>query len=702
MTFSTESGRAPTRAENARPSRPLELHDVLRLPFASELVAAPGVDHVAWVFNEGGSRNVWVSRTEDNASEVARRLTRYSDDDGMEIGQLRWSADGDAVIYTRGTVLSDDAPPNPGSAPHGSSGPELWAVQVSDTGVPKRIASGHSAEVSPVDGELAWIHRGQVWHARASTRDQPTVMFQERGRTRGLHWSPTESRLAFVSERGDHAFIGVYERSTNVLRWMAPGVYRDTAPTWSPDGQQIAFIRLADSGPETYTARREGPPWSIWIVDVQSGVGRCAWRAHAGAGSVFRPLALGPQLLWSTTGSIVFPWERSGWLHLHMLMPDSPEPVDLTPGNHEVAGMTADPTAPALICTSNKQHVDGCGLWRVDLGTRETTPLTSQHALAWGSVVTRSGSVVALQGDARSPLQPVRIDRHTRSAHALAAHAFPEDFPYHDLVQPQNVTFRSPDGQEIHAQLFAPPHAQDAMSRPAIVHFHGGPMRQMFAAWHHTDCYHLQYGLNQYLASLGYVVMSVNYRGGTGYGLEFREALGLGPAGASEYLDALGAAQFLGTRPDVDKTRIGAYGVSYGGLMTALALGCASGLYAAGVNCAGIANWRAAFAGAPADVQDRATASSPIGALDTWTAPVLFIHADDDRVVPFSQTVELVRALEQRAKAGVECIVLPDEQHDFLRRSSWSQLFDATTDFFYRTIGPGARADKPAFQEATP
>ena len=69
---------------------------------------------------------------------------------------------------------------------------------------------------------------------------------------------------------------------------------------------------------------------------------------------------------------------------------------------------------------------------------------------------------------------------------------------------------------------------------------------------------------------------------------------------------------------------------------------------------------------------------------------MLFIHADDDRVVPFGQTVEMIKTLRERSEAEVECLVLPDEQHDFLRRESWRRAFDATTDFFDRKLG---RAD---------
>jgi len=209
----------------------------------------------------------------------------------------------------------------------------------------------------------------------------------------------------------------------------------------------------------------------------------------------------------------------------------------------------------------------------------------------------------------------------------------------------------------------------------------------MFAAWHPMECYHLQYGLNQYLANQGYVVFSVNYRGGSGYGLDFREAHGLGAGGASEHEDALGAVHFLRNLPDVDEKRIGAYGVSYGGLMTALALSRASHLFAAGVDCAGISDWRPAFPQSGAETMQMALSSSPIATAGQWTSPVLFIHADDDREVPFSQTVDMVRTLDLRGGVDVECLVLPDEQHDFQRRESWERVFRATSDFFQRRLG---------------
>src|SRR5262249_16105626 len=151
----------------------------------------------------------------------------------------------------------------------------------------------------------------------------------------------------------------------------------------------------------------------------------------------------------------------------------------------------------------------------------------------------------------------------------------PEEYPGANFVVPQPVIFQSPDGMSIHGQLFLPPggsRTPTAARHPALLFFHGGPYRQMLLGANPMGAYAYMYAMNQYFASRGYVVLSVNYRGGTGYGLNFRVPPNFGPAGASEFNDILGAASFLKVRADVDPTRIGVWGGSYGGYMTALAL----------------------------------------------------------------------------------------------------------------------------------
>jgi len=667
----------------------LLLRDILDLPFPSELQAAPRGDRVAWVTNERGCRNVWLAVAGGAGVARAVPLTRYVGDDGRVIGQLRWTRACDAVIYTRGTQLGDGIPANPDSAPEGVGGPEIWRVDISATS-PRRIGFGHSPEVSPATGDIVWIHEGQIWSVDEEGRRVPSRLVADRGRCSQLSWSPDGDRLAFVSDRGEHALIGVHDRAERTVRWLSPSIDRDMAPTWTPDSERIAFIRLAESPVPTHLSRPAGVPWSLWVADARSGRAHRVWKAGAGRGSVFVAFSSGPALAWTASGAIAFPWEGTGWLHLHAITPGAPEPVDLTPGEFEVAAVAYDGRTDTAIIAANKDDITGCRLWRVGLADRTLVALTPPRKLMAAPMVTGDGCVVALQADARAPVQPVSIDA-AGTVRTLAAAAFPAVLPELGLAEPQQVKFRAADEREIHAQLFLPPGVRKSSTpRPAIVHFHGGPTRQMFPAWHPTESYHLQYGLNQVLANRGYVVLSVNYRGGSGRGLEFREAERIGAGGASEFEDVVGAANFLRARADVDSRRIGAYGMSYGGFLTALALARASELFAAGVDISGIADWSAAFDPLQTDVWRSALESSPVAAAEKWRSPVLFVHADDDRVVPFDQTVELIRTLRRRSPAEVESLVLPDEQHDFVRHESWRRALAAAADFFDRKLGCAA------------
>jgi dipeptidyl aminopeptidase/acylaminoacyl peptidase len=218
----------------------------------------------------------------------------------------------------------------------------------------------------------------------------------------------------------------------------------------------------------------------------------------------------------------------------------------------------------------------------------------------------------------------------------------------------------------------------------------------MLLAFHHRGYYHNAYAFNQYLANRGYVVLSVNYRSGIGYGMEFREALGYGAQGASEFNDVIGAGLYRRSRPDVDPDRIGLWGGSDGGYLTALGLARASDLFAAGVDLHGVHDWNVVIrnfvptydATALQEFAELALSSSPMADLDRWRSPVLLIHGDDDRNVPFSESVALAVELRKR---GVEFeeLVFPDEVHGFLLHKNWLAAFRAASDFFDRKLWRG-------------
>ena len=192
--------------------------------------------------------------------------------------------------------------------------------------------------------------------------------------------------------------------------------------------------------------------------------------------------------------------------------------------------------------------------------------------------------------------------------------------------------------------------------------------------------YHWAYAYNQWLQSQGYVVLSVNYRSGIGYGNSFRRPPNTRTQGNSEYQDVLAGAVYLQTRADVDPARIGIWGLSYGGLLTAQALARNSDVFVAGVDLAGVHIY-----GSAGDTTTLAFRSSAVGAIDKWKSPVYLQHGDDDRNVEFSQTVGLVSLLRAR-NVYYELEVTPDDVHESLIHRRWINTFSKSSDFLRRFV----------------
>jgi dipeptidyl aminopeptidase/acylaminoacyl peptidase len=202
----------------------------------------------------------------------------------------------------------------------------------------------------------------------------------------------------------------------------------------------------------------------------------------------------------------------------------------------------------------------------------------------------------------------------------------------------------------------------------------------MLLGYHYMDFYHMAYAVNEWLASQGYVVLSVNYRSGIGYGKSFRNAPNAGPRGNSEYQDVIAAGKYLQSRADVDPTRVGIWGLSYGGVLTAQALARNSDVFAAGVDMAGVHLW-----GSTLDTTDVSYRASAISAIDGWKSPVLLWHGDDDRNVQFSQTTGLVQLLRAH-HVPFELMVNTDDTHETLLYSRWLATYARIQDFLRRNL----------------
>ncbi|HXW55820.1 MAG TPA: prolyl oligopeptidase family serine peptidase [Candidatus Cybelea sp.] len=677
----------PEKSQAAPPGK-FTIEQVLSAPFPTDLLAAPAEGRLAWVFNAEGKRNVWVAQLDANGSYSSRRVTNYAEDDGQDVGEMSWTPDGNSIVYVHGGDFEFPRReyPNPSRNAAGVE-QDVFILSLSG-GEPRKIGEGHSPAVSPKGDLVAYVLKGEIWLAKLDGSDKPEQLIHELGENSSIRWSPDAQSIAFLSARGDHSFIGVYSLSTKTVNYLDPSTDHDRDPVWSPDGSKIAFIRIPTREEPGFVARRAGPPWSIRVADAATGRGQQIWKASPGPGSVFRDIVAENQLFWGAGSHLVFPWERDGWTHLYSVPTSGGEAALLTPGEFEVEYVSLSPDHTTIVFSSNQNDIDRRHVWKVAVDGTHPEPLSSGTGIETAPVVSSDNRTVAiLRSDARLPMRPAVIEHG--EIHDLAADQIPREFPAGQLAIPQQVIFSAADGLMIHGQLFLPSNTNDGSRHPAVVFFHGGSEREMLLGWHYMQYYSNAYGLNEYLASRGYLVLSVNYRSGIGYGLNFREALNYGAAGASEFNDVQGAGLYLRGRSDVDPRRIGLWGGSYGGYLTALGLARASDLFAAGVDMHGVhdwnielRNWDPAYdPAARAEAARVAYESSPIASVRTWRSPVLLIQGDDDRNVPFSQMGELANALREQGVSYQE-LVFPDEIHDFLMHKTWLAAYAAAAEFF--------------------
>ena len=720
-----------------------------------DLVAAKKADRMAWMVYDRGMRNVYSAAAPDFRPV---RLTRFLEDNGIDISNVKISDDGRVVVFVRGSSPNGEGwVANPSHDPDGAAR-EIWAVRTAGGTPAFRIAEGSSPELSPDGRFVLYVKDDQIYRARVSQAapvsdidkgEKPYITAW--GENNNPRWSPDGSKVAFVTTRENHSFIGLYDVAARSVTYVSPSVDYDGLPTWSPDGRQIAFTRrpglpfgrqgqggagaqslgnpagpagrggaagvcasTSQGGrgrggrfggqPDTATAVdrafpglcratfRGGYTLSIMIADIGKGAVDHVTESTATAREIWhnqpddRVFNNINRMFWGD-GHLVFPlspstdeWDRYWSVKLDG---STTEPILLTTTDGLIEDATSamlSPDGKTLYYCTNAQDIERRDIWAVPVTGGTPRQITSGDGIETYPQPLGSGRQVGvLYFDARQPASVAVVPAAGGKARVIFP-TLPKDFPTEAHVVPEVIRVKAADGLEVPNQLFIPKDLKPGERRPALVFVHGGPSRQMLPGYHYMQFYHWSYAYNQWLASQGYVVMSVNYRSGVGYGRSFRQAPNTGRNGNAEYQDVLAAGKYLQTRPDVDPARVGIWGLSYGGVLTAQALARNSDIFVAGADLAGVHLWGSSLDTAAVSYQ-----SSAISAIDTWKSPVFLVHGDDDRNVDFAQTVGLVQLLRAR---GIyhELMVIPDDLHESMIHGLWLDTWTRIGKFLHRFV----------------
>lgn len=543
-------------------------------------------------------------------------------------------------------------------------------VMSSSGGWPRRVSTQRAAVAYWADERPQWSPDGQ-WlaftmedhvHVASANGGLPEKISDFTAEASSPVWMPDSNGLVVSVERDEKVQIVLTDREGGWPRRLvdAPGDVWNVRP--SPDGRFLLF---------THRPFDDLNRLDIWLVEVETGQ--------------IRELTNTPKLRswggeWSPDGRLIaFISQQSGYNEVWLVQPDGSNLRQLSHAGADVADLDWSPDGGQLACTVNRQGAFDLALLAVDSGELRYLR-TGKGYHAWPQWSPDGSFLTVEYEDAQIPADLYRVEVADGRTTQLTFSQLPA-LAANGLVVPEIVSYKSYDGLEIPAFLYRPKRPNGA----AVLYPHGGPSGQYGYGW---DI------LAQYFVAKGYTWLAPNYRGSTGYGLDFEHA-NYNDWGVGDTQDCLYGARYLGQMPGMDRERLAIFGGSYGGYMTVCCLSRDPDyLFACGVNKYGdsnvVSSWAQCsrelrlyteiFLGHPADNRAVHGAASPISEVKNVQKPVLIVHGLDDLVVPPQSAEEWVEALRREGKT-FEYKTYAGEAHGFLKKSTLMDFYERIERF---------------------
>lgn len=585
---------------------------------------------------------------------------------------------------------------------------DLYLVPTDGSRPPFRLtrtkAEESSPQLSPDGAKVAFLREGQLYTKDLETGQLWQVTDIETGVLAGYQWSPDGSRFVYVVRRTAprQMLLPNYSGRFVTARTFTRTVAGDepvelVMQVVRADGGSPVQLELGEWGGTVYAQVPEWSPDSsrlllhsvhpglkklrLSVMDASTGKSRVV---HEETDEKWVPWA---SFGWSPdSGQVFFTSERDGWKHLYRVSAGGGEAVQLTRGEWEAW----DPqwAGDFLYYTSTEDRTAERHLYRIRPDGSGKQKLSTKEGLNYG-LLSEDGRHIAWRfADLDNPID-LYVDDHRVTRSPL-----PE---FHGVAWPETrfVTFPSRgDGKPVAAKILLPPgyrlEARGEKKWPAAFFIHGaGYATSVLKEW---GSYHiLRFAFNCYLAMRGYVVVDPDYRGSSHYGREWRTDVYL-HMGGPDLDDVLGGIDYLAGLGNIDMSRVGIWGVSYGGFLTNMAMFLSPETFGAGVSWAAVNDWENYNAGytaqrltTPAQNPEAYRRSSPIHFSGLLRNPLLIVHGMVDDNVLFQDAVQLTQKLILEGK-DFQHIYYPEEDHAFVRDDTLIDAFRRTADFLQRHL----------------
>ena len=571
------------------------------------------------------------------------------------LAEPRWSRDGRFVAW----VDSFDGRCDLMVAPPDGSGP---AVRVTADVPAKSVASYGGGAFDWAEDSLVYAARDGVLVAVARTGGPVTILSRD-GRASAPSVSPDGTRVAFVLERSDACDIAVVplDGSAWPVRLSAGADYTFD-PSWSPDGRTVVW----------HEWDFPNMPWDESRIAARRVDGVVV---EGGVEAVYaqRGTATG-QPRFSPDGShVAFTCDATGWNVVWTARPDGSKAGPVAKDHAEHAQPTWGPGQRSFAWSPDGRWL---AVARNDAGFGDLSVVPvgrgRPRELARGWHVGLDWSTRGLVSARSAPGLPTEIvvtDPASGVARSIARGAA-AGFEHARLPDPEPVEWRGDDRRPVHGLLWRPRAGSSAAPArrrpPMLVMIHGGPTGQATASWNARI---------DFFRDRGWAVLTPNYRGSTGYGREYAQAL-VGRWGDLDVADTAAGIRHAAAEGWCDPDRVAVMGGSAGGFTVLLVCAHHGDLVRAGVDLYGVTDlfdlaetthrfesrYLDRIVGVLPDDADRYRANSPVTHAGQIRTPLLVLQGDDDPAVPLEQARAIVAAV-QGAGGEVEYHVYEGEGH---------------------------------------